>query len=109
MAGSSWWWDGGSNHRGPLLRAFLASRLGRRLHLERLPPYTPELNPVEWVWGHLKYGRLANFVPRHVRHLERVVQRHLLAVGKTPGLLKALWRGSELPLPTKQLCLPEGQ
>ena len=98
-------WDNGSNHQGSLLRAFLASRPGRRLHLERLPPYAPELNPVEWVWSHVKYGRLANFVPRHVRHLEAKVQRHLLAVGKTPGLLKALWRGSELPFPTKTALL----
>lgn len=102
-------WDNGSNHQGPLVRAFLAKGAGRRLHLERLPPYAPELNPVEWVWSHVKYGKLANFVPRHVRHLEDKVRGHLRAVGKTPGLLKALWRGCELPFPTKQLCFPEGQ
>lgn len=98
-------WDNGSNHRGELLREFLTKGAGRRLHLECLPPYAPELNPVEWVWAHVKHGRLANFVPHHVRHLERVVQGHLLAVGKAPGLLKALWRGSELPFPTKTALL----
>ena len=54
-------WDGGSNHKGPLIRAFCACH--PRLHLERLPAYAPDLNPVEQVWSHLKYGRLPNFVP----------------------------------------------
>ena len=102
-------WDNGSNHQGALLREFLATRAGRRLHLERLPAYAPELNPVEWVWAHVKHGRLANFVPCHVRHLERVVQGHLLAVGKAPGLLRQLWKGSDLPLPVNGTSIPEDQ
>ena len=48
-----------------------------RLHLERLPAYAPDLNPVEFVWSHLKDGRMANFIPRNVRHLDRVVRGHL--------------------------------
>src|SRR5262249_30342993 len=54
-------WDGGSNHKGPLIRAFVERN--KRLWLERFPPYAPELNPVEVVWGWLKYSQLANFVP----------------------------------------------
>lgn len=92
-------WDGGSSHRGPLIRALCSCY--RRLHLEALPAYAPDCNPVEMLWSHLKHGRMANFVPRHVRHLDRIVRSHLHAVGKIPGLLKALWRGSELPFPTK--------
>lgn len=99
-------WDGGSSHKGPLIRELLARR--KRLHLERLPPYAPDLNPVEWVWGYLKYGRLANFVPRHVRHLERVVQGHLREVAQTPRLLKQLWQGSHLLFPANGLCFAEG-
>ena len=56
---------------------------------------------MEWVWSHLKYGRLANFVPRHVRHLDQVLQEHLRAVQRTPNLLKQLWRGSGLSLPQR--------
>ncbi len=40
-------WDGGTNHKGPPIRAFLARN--KRLWLERLPAYAPELNPVEQV------------------------------------------------------------
>ena len=67
--------------------------------LERLPGYAPDLNPVECLWGYLKYGRLANFVPRHVRHLDGVVVGELEAIRGRPELLKSLWRGSDLPFP----------
>jgi putative transposase len=90
-------WDRGSNHKGALMHA-LRSRFAR-LHLEPLPAYAPDSNPVEFIWSHLKYGRMANFVPRHVRHLNQVVQTHLHEVGQSPGLLKQLWKGSKLPFP----------
>ena len=90
-------WDGGSNHKGPLIREFCACQ--PRLHLERLPAYAPDLNPVEFVWSHLKHGRMANFVPESLSHLNQTVCSHLQNVGQTPGLLKALWRGSKLPFP----------
>ena len=96
-------WDGGSSHKGPLIRELL--RCFPRLHLERLPAYAPELNPVEWVWSHLKYGRMANFVPRNVQHLHQVVREHLRAVAQTPNLLKQLWQGSALSLPTNAALL----
>lgn len=90
-------WDGGSNHKGPFIRAVEADF--PRLHVERLPAYTPDLNPVEFVWSHLKYGRMANFIPRNVRHLDQVVQSHLHALSRSPKLLKQLWHGSKLPFP----------
>jgi transposase len=90
-------WDGGSNHKGPLIRELL--RRYPRLHLERLPAYAPDLNPAEMVWSHLKYGKLTNFVPRDVRHLDRVVQEQLSELSLTPEKIKALWTGSRLPFP----------
>jgi hypothetical protein len=54
---------------------------------------------VECVWGYVKASRLANFVPRHVRHLDRVVTGHLGEIRSQPGLIKALWSGSKLPFP----------
>jgi putative transposase len=95
-------WDGGSNHKGPLIRELV--RRFPRLRLERLPGYAPELNPVEQVWGHLKYGLMANYVPRHVGHLDRVVQDHLAEVRGCPELIRALWTGSKLPFVEKNLA-----
>ncbi|WP_247238004.1 IS630 family transposase, partial [Telluribacter sp. SYSU D00476] len=48
-------WDGASIHGGEAVKAFLKKRPGR-VHLERLPGYSPELNPAELVWNHLKRG-----------------------------------------------------
>lgn len=88
-------WDGGSNHKGPLIRELL--RQYPRLHLERLPAYAPDLNPVEMLWSYLKYGKMANFVPRHVRHLDERVQEHLTELRRNAALIAALWTGSRLP------------
>jgi len=38
----------------------------RRFWIEWLPPYAPELNPVEHVWDHTQYGDLANYIPDDV-------------------------------------------
>jgi hypothetical protein len=53
-----------TNHKGPLIRELLARY--PRLQLEPMPAYAPQLNPVEFIWSYLKYGRLANFVPKHL-------------------------------------------
>ena len=40
-------WDGAPIHHGKAVQAFLASGAARRLHLEPLPAYSPELNRIE--------------------------------------------------------------
>ncbi len=42
-------WDGSPIHRGGALKDFLASGASRRLKLEQLPGYAPDLNPDEGV------------------------------------------------------------
>ena len=90
-----------SHQKGPFIRVLCARY--PRLHLERLPAYAPDLNPVEQVWSHLKYARLPNFVPGSLSHLDRTVRSHRQSVGQTPGLLKALWHGSTRPFPLPSL------
>jgi len=92
-------WDGGSNHKGPVVRKFLERN--RRLHLVRLPAYSPALNPVEAVWSWLKWGRLANFAPDGLAELEEWAVEYLMDLKFDPGLLRALWERSDLPLPVK--------
>ena len=93
-------WDGNTNHRSKAVREFL--NRNKRLWLERLPGYAPELNPVEAVWAWLKYGKLANFVPESVEHLDEWVLEYLIPLKCDPRLLRQLWDGSELPFPTLQ-------
>ena len=91
-------WDGGGNHKGPLIRAFLKGN--KRLWLERLPAYAPDLNPVEFVWSWLKWGRLANFVPDDLAELDAWAVEYLVQLKFDPRLLRALWDRSDLPFPT---------
>jgi putative transposase len=91
-------WDGGGNHKGPVIREFL--RRNRRLRLERLPAYAPDLNPVEAVWSWLKWGRLANFVADDLDELDDWVIEYLVALKYDPRLLRALWERSDLPFHT---------
>jgi len=90
-------WDGNTNHRSVAVREFL--RRNKRLWLERLPAYAPELNPVEAVWGWLKHGKLANFVPTDVGNLDDWVLEYLIPLKCDPHLLRCLWDGSDLPFP----------
>ena len=103
-------WDGGPNHKGPAVRAFLRST--KRLTLERLPAYSPHLNPVEFVWSWLKYGKLANYAPAGVPELDAEVVARLVELKADPGLLRNLWAGSDLPFPAPphpEPCLPADQ
>jgi transposase len=52
-------WDGSPIHRGDV-DAFLASGGAPYVHVESLPPYAPDLNPVEAVWQFLKNVELRN-------------------------------------------------
>ena len=60
-------WDGAPIHRSALVRDYLASTRGR-VEVERLPAYAPELNPVEYMWGHcgLSHKMEGVFRRRHI-------------------------------------------
>jgi transposase len=51
--------DGAPIHYGQV-KSFLAEGAAADIHLERLPAYAPELNPVEGMWRYLKHVELAN-------------------------------------------------
>jgi transposase len=53
-------WDGAPIHRAKVIKEFLAAGAAKRVHLERLPGYAPELNPQEGVWNLLKRRELKN-------------------------------------------------
>ena len=55
-------WDGASIHRSQAIKDFLAAGAAKRIHIERLPGYAPDLNPDEGIWSYLKYRELKNVV-----------------------------------------------
>lgn len=94
-------WDCGPNHNGPVIRKFLTRN--RRLWLERVPPWAPDLNPVEDVWSWLKYGELANYVPDDTEMLDDEIVDRIIGLRFDPELLRALWNRSKLPFPKKRV------
>jgi transposase len=91
-------WDQGTMHKGDPIRQ-LTSFFANRLSLEDLPPWSPTLNPVDFLWGWLKYDRLYNFAPRDAQELDGRVVAELIRIQDDQGFLKNLFHQSELPLP----------
>lgn len=65
---------------------------------EYLPPYCPELNPVEGVWSYIKYGRLPNFAADSVTHLHQQAADTLCQLRRNRNLLPAFLRHTKLQL-----------
>jgi transposase len=90
-------WDRGPVHRGPDIREVLSRH--PRLELEELPPYAPELNPVEQAWKHLKWDKLCNLAPRDSTELEQAAFEVLHAIRYERERLRSFWEASDLPMP----------
>lgn len=66
--------------------------------VELFPPYAPELNPVDYVWAYIKYGRLANYCPHNLDELRKRVTSELTRLRTRPDLLKSFFRATGLEL-----------
>jgi hypothetical protein len=58
-------WDGAPIHRSRMVSEFIASTHGG-IAVERLPAYAPKLNPVEYMWAHLKQHEIGNLIVRRL-------------------------------------------
>lgn len=83
-------------HRSAVRR--LRERGARWLHVEWLPAYAPDLNPVEPLWSQAKYTDLANFVPDDVDHLQEEVMETIGDLQFRPHLLRSFFQSAKLPL-----------
>lgn len=82
-------------HKGQRLHAWCAS-VGD-VHLEYLPPYAPELNPAEGVWGHGKCVTCAGRLVDDCRQLA-LLAREAIHAASAESLLRGFIRGTKLPL-----------
>jgi transposase len=55
-------WDGARSHHSHLVRDYVDS-LDGHIQIAYLPPYAPDLNPVEYLWAWLKRHAMANYCP----------------------------------------------
>jgi putative transposase len=70
------------------------------LRIYRLPPYAPDLNPLEGIWSVLKRGPLANLAITSFDHLLAVIQHRLRTIQRRPRLIDGCLAGTGLTLET---------
>lgn len=64
-------WDNARWHKGKALRAELAKKKQlKNLHLINMPPYAPDHNPIEHIWGYAK-AKLANKADRTLEEIKQ--------------------------------------
>lgn len=80
-------WDNLNTHVSRTMRELIASRLW--LTVYQLPPYAPELNPVEGVWSLLKRS-LANLTKQSLDQLTKLVKTRLRGMQYRPCLIDGL-------------------
>lgn len=87
-------WDRWMVHRAAARR--LLARFPRRLQVEWLPPYAPDLNPVEQVWNRTKYTDLANFLAEDTTSLSHAIKKSLRQTRAHQNLLRSFFKHAKL-------------
>jgi transposase len=87
-------WDGIPSHRSRIVKAYLADGAAKRIHLEQLPGYAPDLNPTEWVWSYLKLADLANIACDHLQDLEVLIKNSKRRMQRRPQLIQSFVRNA---------------
>jgi len=87
-------WDNGSSHKGNVIRELCAN--SKRILLEPLPSYAPELNPDEGVWNQAK-TLLANGRPDDTDKLRDTINVTLSELKRSQSKLRWCFHQSDLP------------
>jgi transposase len=88
-------WDGSPIHRRAEVKEFVAAA-GGKIHLEPLPPYAPDLNPVEWLWRHLKEVEMRNLTCLDLEQLHLELHLALDRVRQKQRLFPSFFEGAGL-------------
>lgn len=89
-------WDQIPIHRSEPVDRYVSQH--KDVAIELFPPYAPELNPVDYVWAYVKYGRLANDCPHNLGELRKQVTSELSRLTTRPDLLKSFFGATGLEL-----------
>ncbi|HET6385261.1 MAG TPA: IS630 family transposase [Armatimonadota bacterium] len=91
-------WDNSPIHRRAMVQAFLAGQAARYITVEALPSYAPDLNPVEWLWQHLKDTELRNVACLDMDELHLELHLAIGRVRQRPTLVRSFFDAAELSL-----------
>ena len=87
-------WDRFLPHRCKKMQKYLGKQ--HRVKVHYFPPYAPELNPVEYMWAHLKQNHLANRSCFDLDELYRKSKTSMCAIRGDSDLMKAFIKHSPL-------------
>lgn len=76
-------------HTSAKTKAYVESQ--RRLHVFYLPKYSPDWNPDEKVWNHLKHHELKSHQAKTTDDLKNLARQKLQSMAKRPELLRGLY------------------
>jgi transposase len=87
--------DRGPAHIAKKTKAFIAS-LGGQLRLFYLPPYSPDTNPDELVWKHLKADTVGRTSITSFDDFNEKVRSSMLALQRSPAKIRAFFQKPSL-------------
>ncbi len=100
LAGPRLWivWDHSPIHRRAEVGEFLAEPVARQVRMAWLPPYAPELNPVEYLWQHVKHVELRKVACMGLEELHMELHLALGRVRQKPRLMPGFFEAAGLSL-----------
>jgi transposase len=82
--------DNSQVHRALILKEYAAQSSGM-LTLFFLPPYSPDLNPDEWVWKNVKHDNLGRAAAKSADDLARFARAALDRLKSAPHIIRAFF------------------
>ena len=91
--------DGHPSHKAKLVAKFVAACEGR-LELHFLPPYAPDLNPDEFVWGHLRRHGTSKTPLRQNESLRVRVEQDLAHIQANKHIVRSFFQAPSVAYTT---------
>lgn len=74
-----------------------------RIELFFLPPYSPDLNPDEWVWKNVKHDSIYRVIPQYPGHLFEIAGQAFRALREVPEKIRSFFADPNLSY-IRQAC-----
>jgi len=87
--------DGHPSHKAKKVKEFVASTEGR-LELFFLPPYSPELNPDEWVWKNVKHDHVGKMAVHSVEVMRAAIEAAVARLVDSTEIVLGFFRDPDL-------------
>lgn len=90
-------WDNAPSHKSQTIKDYLSKQDDEqpKIWMENIPPYSPELNPIEQVWAYLK-KKLSNQFFKNTSILRKAVEEELKKISQNKKLIISFFKQAEL-------------